>query len=44
MAKRACGKYLGAVLRNNLSGMQRNVTVNTKLYDYDNDKRRNWLT
>ena len=27
MAKRACGKYLEVVLRNNLGGMQRNVTM-----------------
>jgi hypothetical protein len=27
MAKRACGKYLETVLRNNLGGMQRNVTM-----------------
>jgi hypothetical protein len=27
MAKRACGKYLETVLRNNLGGMQRNVTT-----------------
>ena len=25
--KRACGKYLETVLRNNLGGMQRNVTI-----------------
>jgi hypothetical protein len=27
LAKRACGKYLEVVLRNNLGGMQRNVTM-----------------
>jgi hypothetical protein len=27
MAKRSCGKYLEVVLRNNLGGMQRNVTM-----------------
>ena len=27
MAKRACGKYLETILRNNLGGMQRNVTM-----------------
>jgi hypothetical protein len=27
MAKRACGKYLEVVLRNNLGGMQRNMTM-----------------
>ena len=27
MAKRACGKYLETVLRNNLGGMQRNMTM-----------------
>jgi hypothetical protein len=27
MAERACGKYMEVVLRNNLGGMQRNVTM-----------------
>jgi hypothetical protein len=27
MAKRACGKYLETVLRNNIGGMERDVTA-----------------